>query len=76
MSDKQRSAAASRAGSGPATSRPDPSTSSSSSSDASAKAVQLRRLVQKKERLKYAVDRLELQNRQKERELRKSMAVQ
>jgi DASH complex subunit SPC19 len=32
--------------------------------------------VQKKERLKYAVDRLELQSRQKERELRKSMAVQ
>ncbi|KAH8692984.1 mitotic spindle biogenesis protein Spc19 [Talaromyces proteolyticus] len=45
-------------------------------SDASAKAIQLRRLVQKKERLKYAVDRLELQSRQKERELRKSMAFQ
>ncbi|OKL60523.1 hypothetical protein UA08_04281 [Talaromyces atroroseus] len=46
------------------------------SSDAGAKAVQLRRLVQKKERLKYAVDRLELQSRQKERQLRKSMAAQ
>lgn len=45
-------------------------------SDASAKAAQLRRLVQKKERLKYAVDRLELQSKQKERELRKSMAAQ
>ncbi|EED20203.1 mitotic spindle biogenesis protein Spc19, putative [Talaromyces stipitatus ATCC 10500] len=45
-------------------------------SDAGAKAAQLRRLVQKKERLKYAVDRLELQSRQKERELRKSMAAQ
>ncbi|EEA20698.1 DASH complex subunit spc19 [Talaromyces marneffei ATCC 18224] len=44
--------------------------------DAGAKAAQLRRLVQKKERLKYAVDRLELQSRQKERELRKSMAAQ
>ncbi|RAO65374.1 uncharacterized protein BHQ10_001386 [Talaromyces amestolkiae] len=45
-------------------------------SDAGAKAAQLRRLVQKKERLKYAVDRLELQSKQKERELRKSMAAQ
>lgn len=45
-------------------------------SDAGAKAAQLRRLVQKKERLKYAVERLELQSRQKERELRKSMAAQ
>lgn len=35
----------------------------------------MRRLVQKKERLKYAVERLELQGRQRERELRKSMAV-
>jgi DASH complex subunit SPC19 len=45
-------------------------------SDAGAKAAHLRRLVQKKERLKYAVDRLELQSKQKERELRKSMAAQ
>lgn len=45
------------------------------SSDASAKAAELRKLVQKKERLKYAVDRLELQSRQRERELRKSMAA-
>lgn len=52
------------------------SRTSSERSDASAKAAQLRRLVQKKERLKYAVDRLELQSRQKERELRKSMAAQ
>jgi DASH complex subunit SPC19 len=41
-----------------------------------AKAAELRKLVQKKERLKLAVDRLELQSRQRERELRKSMAVQ
>lgn len=41
-----------------------------------AKAAELRRLVQKKERLKYAVERLELQGRQRERQLRKSMAVQ
>lgn len=54
-----------------------PATASrSGTSDAGAKAVQLRRLVQKKERLKYAVDRLELQSKQKERELRKSMAAQ
>ena len=39
------------------------------------KAAELRRLVQKKERLKYAVERLELQGRQRERQLRKSMAT-
>jgi DASH complex subunit SPC19 len=43
------------------------------SGEASAKAAELRKLVQKKERLKYAVERLELQSRQRERELRKSM---
>ncbi|KAL4895567.1 DASH complex subunit Spc19 [Aspergillus ambiguus] len=41
-----------------------------------AKALELRRLVQKKERLQYAVERLELQSKQRERQLRKSMAVQ
>ncbi|KAL4872380.1 hypothetical protein BDV12DRAFT_162102 [Aspergillus spectabilis] len=41
-----------------------------------AKAAELRRLVQKKERLKYAVERLELQSTQRERQLRKSMAFQ
>ncbi|KAL5343429.1 DASH complex subunit Spc19 [Aspergillus crustosus] len=40
------------------------------------KAADLRRLVQKKERLKYAVERLELQSGQRERQLRKSMAFQ
>ncbi|RMJ27396.1 hypothetical protein PHISP_01712 [Aspergillus sp. HF37] len=40
-----------------------------------AKAAELRRLVQKKERLKYAVERLELQSTQRQRQLRKSMAV-
>ena len=40
------------------------------------KAGELRRLTQKKERLRYTVERLELQSRQRERELRKSMAVQ
>jgi DASH complex subunit SPC19 len=40
------------------------------------KALHLKSLVQKKERLKYAVDRLELQSTQKERQLRKSMAAQ
>ncbi|PYH40552.1 DASH complex subunit SPC19 [Aspergillus saccharolyticus JOP 1030-1] len=41
-----------------------------------AKAAELRRLVQKKERLQYAVERLELQGKQRERQLRKSMAFQ
>lgn len=41
-----------------------------------AKAAEFRRLVQKKERLKYAVERLELQSKQRERQLRKSMAAQ
>lgn len=39
-----------------------------------AKALELRRLVQKKERLQYTVERLELQGKQRERQLRKSMA--
>lgn len=36
---------------------------------------EMKRLQQKKERLQYAIDRLELQSKQRERELRKSMAV-
>ncbi|GAQ07301.1 DASH complex subunit spc19 [Aspergillus lentulus] len=36
-----------------------------------AKAAEYRRLVQKKERLKYTVERLELQSQQRERQLRK-----
>ena len=47
-----------------------------SSSNAASKALELRRLVQKKERLKYVVDRLELQSTQRQRQLRKSMAAQ
>jgi len=47
-----------------------------SSASSASKAAELRRLVQKKERLKYAVDRLELQSTQRERQLRKSMAAQ
>lgn len=46
------------------------------SGNAAARAVELRRLVQKKERLQYAVERLELQSTQRERQLRKSMAAQ
>ncbi|CAL5872720.1 uncharacterized protein PFLUO_LOCUS6987 [Penicillium psychrofluorescens] len=46
------------------------------SGDNAAKALHLKSLVQKKERLKYAVERLELQSTQKERQLRKSMAAQ
>ncbi|KAM5475893.1 DASH complex subunit spc19 [Microsporum audouinii] len=42
---------------------------------AGGKAAELRRLTQKKERLQYAVDRLELQSKQRERQLRKSMAA-
>ena len=40
-----------------------------------AKMLELKRIRQKKERLQYAVERLELQSKQRERELRKSMAV-
>jgi DASH complex subunit SPC19 len=40
-----------------------------------AKVLELKRLRQKKERLQYAVERLELQSKQRERELRKSMAA-
>ncbi|KAJ5574194.1 uncharacterized protein N7459_008621 [Penicillium hispanicum] len=47
-----------------------------STGSAASKAAELRRLVQKKERLKYVVDRLELQSTQRERQLRKSMAAQ
>ncbi|EHY54562.1 DASH complex subunit spc19 [Exophiala dermatitidis] len=36
--------------------------------------LEMKRLQQKKERLQYAIERLELQTRQRERELRKSMA--
>ncbi|KAK2867999.1 hypothetical protein FQN49_003261 [Arthroderma sp. PD_2] len=39
------------------------------------KAAELRKLTQRKERLQYAVDRLELQSKQRERQLRKSMAA-
>ena len=38
------------------------------------RALEMKRLQQKKERLQYTIDRLELQSKQKERELRKSMA--
>ncbi len=40
-----------------------------------AKMLEMKRLRQKKDRLQYAVERLELQSKQRERELRKSMAV-
>jgi|SRR5271154_593933 len=40
-----------------------------------AKLLEMKRLHQKKERLQYAVERLELQSKQRERELRKSMAI-
>jgi len=39
-----------------------------------AKALQMKRLQQKKDQLQFAIERLELQGKQKERELRKSMA--
>ncbi|KPI44443.1 DASH complex subunit SPC19 [Cyphellophora attinorum] len=39
-----------------------------------AKALEVKQLQQKKERLVYAIQRLELESKQKERELRKSMA--
>ncbi|OAP57472.1 hypothetical protein AYL99_08210 [Fonsecaea erecta] len=40
-----------------------------------AKVLEMKRLQQKKERLQYAIERLELQSKQRERELRKSMAI-
>lgn len=39
-----------------------------------AKALQLKKLQQKKDQLQFTIERLELQSKQKERELRKSMA--
>jgi DASH complex subunit SPC19 len=39
------------------------------------KMLEMKRMQQKKERLQYALERLELQSRQRERELRKSMAI-
>ena len=39
------------------------------------KMLQMKMLQQKRERLQYGIERLELQSKQKERELRKSMAV-
>ena len=37
--------------------------------------IEMKLLRQKKERLQYAIERLELQTKQRERELRRSMAV-
>ncbi|KEF57978.1 uncharacterized protein A1O9_05901 [Exophiala aquamarina CBS 119918] len=53
-------------------SRTSESTSSAVLSDT--KMLEMKRLQQKKERLQYAIERLELQGKQRERELRKSMA--
>ncbi|KIW15331.1 hypothetical protein PV08_05377 [Exophiala spinifera] len=39
------------------------------------KILEMKRMQQKKERLQYAIERLELQCKQRERELRKSMAI-
>ena len=39
------------------------------------KLREMKRVQQKKERLQYAIERLELQSKQRERDLRKSMAV-
>lgn len=74
MSDERRPSSRTAAGRSTATTSA-ASRRAGGSSEASARAAELRRLVQKKERLKYAVERLELQGRQRERELRKSMAV-
>jgi DASH complex subunit SPC19 len=37
--------------------------------------MKMKQLRQKKERLSFAIERLELQSKQRERQLRKSMAV-
>ncbi|CEJ55989.1 Putative Mitotic spindle biogenesis protein [Penicillium brasilianum] len=73
---ESRSSASRAQGQGNAALRGLAGSSSARSSSAAAKALELRRLVQKKARLKYAVDRLELQSTQRERQLRKSMAAQ
>lgn len=39
-----------------------------------AKSLQMKKIQQKKDQLQFAIERLELQSKQKERELRKSMA--
>ncbi|KAI1629170.1 DASH complex subunit Spc19 [Exophiala viscosa] len=39
------------------------------------RVLEMKRMQQKKERLQYAIERLELQSKQRERELRKSMAI-
>lgn len=48
--------------------------SSSAAGLGDARVLEMKRLQQKKERLQYAIERLELQSKQRERELRKSMA--
>ncbi|KAL2827850.1 putative mitotic spindle biogenesis protein Spc19 [Aspergillus pseudoustus] len=53
-----------------------PGGSGGQNAGSAAKAAEMRRLVQRKERLQYAVERLELQTTQRERQLRKSMAFQ
>lgn len=68
-SEEARQGRSGRSSASRTTSRP------ASGSGSTEKAAELRRLVQKKERLKYAVERLELQRTQRERQLRKSMAV-
>ncbi len=52
-----------------------PPTASRVSGLSDAKALQMKRLQQKKDQLQFAIERLELQGKQKERELRKSMAL-
>ncbi|EXJ85596.1 hypothetical protein A1O1_05962 [Capronia coronata CBS 617.96] len=50
-------------------------TSTQAAGLADSKVLEMKRLQQKKERLQYAIERLELQSKQRERELRKSMAI-
>ena len=54
--------------------RPTLSKGDATKTENAARAAEMKKLRQRKERLQYAVDRLELQGKQRERELRKSMA--
>ncbi len=72
-----RTSSTSFGGAGSSTKQPSlsaPSLGRPSAGLGDSKMLEMKRLQQKKERLRYAIERLELQSKQRERELRKSMA--
>ncbi|KAL4936025.1 DASH complex subunit Spc19 [Aspergillus oleicola] len=76
LNSSERQGSSSRPGSGRGGQRSSTPRGGGQAQVSEAKALEYRRLVQKKERLQYAVERLELQSTQRERQLRKSMAFQ